>query len=133
VIASFSHMCVSHAMGCGGRNSLSMHAAFKADTDPRKLNLGVGAYRQENGQPLVLNAVKKAEMKLVNDPSSNKVPHPVLAAPTMTCSMLCCGVNSTAVHLQSHVHCCHTRAWKHAFSEATPLTIGVLPFFKFPK
>jgi aspartate/tyrosine/aromatic aminotransferase len=47
-------------------------AAFKADTDPKKLNLGVGAYRQDNGQPLVLNAVKKAEMKLVTDPSANK-------------------------------------------------------------
>ena len=54
-----------------------LHAAFKADTDPRKLNLGVGAYRQENGQPLVLNAVKKAEMKLVTDPNENKARPPL--------------------------------------------------------
>jgi aspartate/tyrosine/aromatic aminotransferase len=33
--------------------------AFKADKDPRKINLGVGAYRDENGKPYVLNAVKK--------------------------------------------------------------------------
>jgi aspartate aminotransferase, mitochondrial len=33
--------------------------AFKADKDPRKINLGVGAYRDENGKPYVLPSVKK--------------------------------------------------------------------------
>lgn len=33
--------------------------AFKADKDPRKINLGVGAYRDENGKPYVLSSVKK--------------------------------------------------------------------------
>lgn len=33
--------------------------AFKADKDPRKINLGVGAYRDEHGKPYVLNAVKR--------------------------------------------------------------------------
>ena len=33
--------------------------AFKADKDPRKINLGVGAYRDDHGKPYVLNAVKK--------------------------------------------------------------------------
>ena len=41
-----------------------MTEAFKADKDPRKINLGVGAYRDENGKPYVLNAVKKAETLL---------------------------------------------------------------------
>lgn len=36
--------------------------AFKADKDPKKINLGVGAYRDENGKPYVLNAVKKVRM-----------------------------------------------------------------------
>ncbi|KAH7915815.1 pyridoxal phosphate-dependent transferase [Hygrophoropsis aurantiaca] len=40
---------------------LGITEAFKADTDSRKINLGVGAYRDENGKPYVLNAVKKAE------------------------------------------------------------------------
>jgi len=46
--------------------SLSFHTrpsgvteAFKADKDPRKINLGVGAYRDDHGKPYVLNAVKK--------------------------------------------------------------------------
>jgi aspartate aminotransferase len=33
--------------------------AFKADKDPRKINLGVGAYRDGDGKPYVLNSVKK--------------------------------------------------------------------------
>jgi aspartate/tyrosine/aromatic aminotransferase len=48
-------------------------AAFKADPSSIKLNLGVGAYRDDEGRPHVLNAVRKAEMKLVTDPRGNKV------------------------------------------------------------
>ncbi|EKM60996.1 uncharacterized protein PHACADRAFT_134034 [Phanerochaete carnosa HHB-10118-sp] len=40
---------------------LGVTEAFKADKDSRKINLGVGAYRDENGKPYVLNSVKKAE------------------------------------------------------------------------
>lgn len=38
---------------------LGVSEAFKADTDEKKLNLGVGAYRTEELQPYVLNVVKK--------------------------------------------------------------------------
>jgi hypothetical protein len=38
---------------------LGITLAFQADTHPDKLNLGVGAYRTEEGKPLVLNCVKK--------------------------------------------------------------------------
>jgi len=40
---------------------LGVTEAFKADKDSRKINLGVGAYRDENGKPYVLGSVKKAE------------------------------------------------------------------------
>ncbi|KAI6153542.1 pyridoxal phosphate-dependent transferase [Pisolithus tinctorius] len=43
---------------------LGITEAFKADKDPRKINLGVGAYRDENGKPYVLNVVKKAEERI---------------------------------------------------------------------
>jgi aspartate/tyrosine/aromatic aminotransferase len=33
--------------------------AFKADKDSRKINLGVGAYRDDSGKPYVLGSVKK--------------------------------------------------------------------------
>lgn len=52
---------------------LGVTEAFKADTDSRKLNLGVGAYRTEQGQPLVLSAVRQAEQRIVADSTRNKV------------------------------------------------------------
>lgn len=47
-------------------------ARFKADTHPQKLNLGVGAYRDENAQPWVLPVVRKVEQLLANDAKQNK-------------------------------------------------------------
>lgn len=45
---------------------------FKNDTHPRKINLGIGAYRTEEGKPYVLNVVKEAEAALLKDSSLNK-------------------------------------------------------------
>nr|AIT70222.1 aspartate aminotransferase [Scytosiphon lomentaria] len=49
---------------------LGLTEAFNKDTDPRKVSLGVGAYRGDDGKPFVLNSVRKAE-KLVLDKSFN--------------------------------------------------------------
>ena len=43
---------------------LGVTDAFKRDTNPNKINLGVGAYRDDNGKPYVLECVRRAE-KLV--------------------------------------------------------------------
>ncbi|KAL2479784.1 Aspartate aminotransferase 3 [Abeliophyllum distichum] len=51
---------------------LGVTVAYNKDPSPDKLNLGVGAYRTEEGKPLVLNVVRKAEQLLVNDPSRVK-------------------------------------------------------------
>ncbi|NP_956283.1 glutamic-oxaloacetic transaminase 2b, mitochondrial [Danio rerio] len=40
---------------------LGVTEAFKRDTNSKKMNLGVGAYRDDNGKPYVLNCVRKAE------------------------------------------------------------------------
>ncbi|XP_039279683.1 aspartate aminotransferase, mitochondrial [Nilaparvata lugens] len=40
---------------------LGVTEAFKKDTNPKKINLGVGAYRDDQGNPYVLPSVKKAE------------------------------------------------------------------------
>jgi len=37
---------------------------FNADKDPRKINLGVGAYRTEEGKPFVLQVVKEVEEEM---------------------------------------------------------------------
>jgi aspartate/tyrosine/aromatic aminotransferase len=38
---------------------LHVNSMFKADPDPSKISVGVGAYRTEEGKPLILNCVKK--------------------------------------------------------------------------
>lgn len=51
---------------------LGMSQRFQADTDDRKVNVSIGAYRTDEGKPLVLNCVKKAEKMVVEDNSLNK-------------------------------------------------------------
>merc|ERR1719216_188709 len=47
------------------RSDLGLTEAFKKDTNPKKMNLGVGAYRDDQGKPFVLPSVRKAEKKVV--------------------------------------------------------------------
>ncbi|WFD29446.1 aspartate transaminase [Malassezia sp. CBS 17886] len=46
---------------------LGVTEAFKRDTDPRKINLGVGAYRDGNGKPYVLPAVREADKRILDE------------------------------------------------------------------
>ncbi|EFJ44120.1 aspartate aminotransferase [Volvox carteri f. nagariensis] len=55
--------------------------AWRADPDPRKLNLGVGAYRTEEGKPYVLKAVREAEQQILADPAMNKEYLPISGNP----------------------------------------------------
>merc|ERR1719379_2989303 len=51
---------------------LGMSQRYNADTDPRKVNVSIGAYRTDEGKPLVLSCVKKAEKMMLEDASLNK-------------------------------------------------------------
>ncbi|KAK2978901.1 hypothetical protein RJ640_012509 [Escallonia rubra] len=57
---------------------LGVTVAYNKDPSPVKLNLGVGAYRTEEGKPLVLNVVRRAEQTLVNDSSRVKEYLPIV-------------------------------------------------------
>ncbi|EGU12946.1 Aspartate aminotransferase [Rhodotorula toruloides ATCC 204091] len=46
---------------------LGITEAFKRDTDPKKINLGVGAYRDADGKPYVLPSVLAAEDKVIGE------------------------------------------------------------------
>lgn len=46
---------------------LGVTEAFRRDTNPNKMNLGVGAYRDDSGKPFVLPSVREAEVQLVNE------------------------------------------------------------------
>jgi hypothetical protein len=43
---------------------LKLSTGYAADTDPKKVNLGIGAYRDDDGKPYVFPVVKKAESLL---------------------------------------------------------------------
>lgn len=42
---------------------LGVTEAYKRDTNPKKINLGVGAYRDDNGKPYILPSVLKVSKK----------------------------------------------------------------------
>lgn len=46
---------------------LGIAASFRACTNPNKVNICVGAYRDEHGKPWVLPTVRAAEQKMLND------------------------------------------------------------------
>jgi aspartate aminotransferase len=50
---------------------LGVTEAFKRDTNPKKINLGVGAYRDDQGKPFVLPSVRSAEEQII----SSKMDH----------------------------------------------------------
>jgi len=45
-----------------------VNEAFKADKSPKKVNLSIGAYRDDNGKPWILPSVKKVESILQGKP-----------------------------------------------------------------
>jgi len=51
---------------------LGVAEAFKKDPAAEKVNLGIGAYRDEAGKPWVLGCVKEAEKVLLDDLNSGK-------------------------------------------------------------
>ncbi|KAK4481220.1 hypothetical protein RD792_012103 [Penstemon davidsonii] len=78
---------------------LGVTVAYNKDQSPVKLNLGVGAYRTEEGKPLVLNVVRKAERLLVDDNSRVKEYLPItgLADFNKLSAKLIFGANSPAI------------------------------------
>ena len=49
---------------------LGLNVAFRNDTNPNKINLGVGVYKDETGNTPVLECVKKAERLLLESETS---------------------------------------------------------------
>jgi aspartate aminotransferase len=78
---------------------LGISEAFKKDTDKRKLNLGVGAYRTAQGKPLVLDVVRTAEQRIAADRSRDKE-YAAIGGNTSFCSLsarLAFGANSSVL------------------------------------
>ncbi|KAF8311635.1 aspartate aminotransferase [Clavulina sp. PMI_390] len=74
-------------------------AAYKADSTPNKINVGVGAYRDDNNKPWVLPVVKKATEILLNDPALDHEYLPITGLPeyTAAAARLILGPDSPAI------------------------------------
>jgi len=74
-------------------------AAYRNDTFDKKVDLGIGAYRDNNAKPWVLPVVKKADEILRNDPDLNHEYLPIagLAAFTSASQKLILGEDSPAI------------------------------------
>ncbi|PNH70205.1 hypothetical protein VD0002_g358 [Verticillium dahliae] len=77
---------------------LGITEAFKADTFDKKINLGVGAYRDDKGKPYVLPSVRTAEQKVV-DAKLNKEYAGITGVPDFTkaAAELAYGADSSAL------------------------------------
>ena len=51
---------------------LGIAEAFKSCTDPSKVNVCVGAYRDATGKPWILPSVREAEKRMLDDPTVTK-------------------------------------------------------------
>ncbi|KAN0133802.1 aspartate aminotransferase [Lactarius tabidus] len=74
-------------------------AAYKADSYPLKINLGVGAYRDDESKPWVLPVVKKASQLILNDMTLDHEYLPITGLPEFVAgaARLILGENSSAI------------------------------------
>jgi aspartate aminotransferase len=60
---------------------LTLATWFKEDKDPNKVNLGIGAYRTEEGKPWPLPSVLAAQLQVAQDPAEDKEYVPIDGKP----------------------------------------------------
>jgi aspartate aminotransferase len=77
--------------------AIGVTEAFKANKDPRKINLGVGAYRDEAGKPYILPSVRQAEDSLAGKHDKEYLPISGLAEFTSAAVRLAYGAHSPLV------------------------------------
>jgi aspartate/tyrosine/aromatic aminotransferase len=77
---------------------LGLNAAFRADTDKNKVNLGVGAYRTNEGNPYVLEVVRECEKRiLAQNLNKEYIPQEGLAQFNELSAKLLLGPNNKAI------------------------------------
>ncbi|KAG2228727.1 aspartate aminotransferase [Thamnidium elegans] len=74
-------------------------ASYKADTNPNKINIGVGAFRTDEMKPYVLPVVRKAETILYSDETLDHEYQPIAGQPSYTraATRLILGEDSPAI------------------------------------
>ena len=62
----------SHVANAPADPILKLSTGYKADKNPNRVNLGVGAYRDNNGKPYVFPVVREAEAAIVGNHALDK-------------------------------------------------------------
>lgn len=73
--------------------------AFRLDKSDKKIDLGIGAYRDNNAKPWILPVVRKADAAIHNDPDVNNEYLPIAGLPSFTSAAqkLILGADSPAI------------------------------------
>ncbi|KAI8394073.1 aspartate aminotransferase [Radiomyces spectabilis] len=77
-------------------------AQYKADTDPKKINVGVGAYRTDELKPYVLPVVKKADAILFNNKDLDHEYQPIAGTPSFTNAAVKLILGEDSVAIREH-------------------------------
>jgi aspartate aminotransferase len=106
---------------------LGLNLAFREDTSPSKINVGVGAYRTNEGKPFVLRVVRKVEQMIVEQQLDKEyIPQEGLAAFNEHSPKLLLGQNSRAIK-EKRVICCQSISGTGALRLATEFIKDFLP------
>ncbi|XP_065221219.1 aspartate aminotransferase, mitochondrial-like [Planococcus citri] len=97
---------------------LGVTEAFRRDTNPKKINLGVGAYRDDDGKPYVLPSVLKAEEILAAE-KPDKEYAPIQGFPDFCKLSAQLALGEDSVHLKNE-----TAVTVQGISGTGSLTIG---------
>lgn len=84
---------------------LGLSEAYNADTYSGKINVGVGAYRNNDSQPVVLNSVKRAERNFLFEAYPYKEYAPVGGLPEF-CMLSKELIYSKELPLEKVLYCC---------------------------
>ena len=68
---------LSHVSQAPADPILGLSAGYKSDTFAKKVNLGIGAYRSNDGKPFVFPVVRAAEAKICGNHSLDKEYSPI--------------------------------------------------------
>ncbi|XKL68214.1 hypothetical protein PGB90_003705 [Kerria lacca] len=103
---------------------LGVTEAYKRDTNPNKINLGVGAYRDDNGKPYVLPSVLKAEEELASQ-SLDKEYAPISGIPEFCKQSIQLALGDDSIELKHN-----TNATVQGISGTGSLAVGA-KFLKY--
>lgn len=107
----------------------ALSRAYQQDTNPKKVDLGIGAYRDNTARPWVLPVVRKAQIAVANDESLNfeYLNQLGLADFTSAATALLLGSDSTVIK-ENRVISCQSLSGTGALSLAAAFLIKILNY-----